>query len=893
MFQFYNNLKIRDKLLSAFVVVSILLISIGIKQYNIIRDLEVKKQNIIKHLSVREAFFEAKYFTRSDLHILYELYSAETEADVERWWLEHTLQVGFITDQMTILVNNAATSLSQQSNFINKITANVSEISRVFQNEMLPSFITFREHKLELIKFQNDSSNADFENQEKIKGLEIKLFGIKNQIVTKSLRIIRQIDDIKTAAGVLLTESEKEASALTTNSLRDTVIIIVLGLLFSLLIAISISQLISRPINILKNMILQLAKGELPEYNNNESLDESGSMSNALNLLIKALRDTSEFASEIELGNFASKYTPLSDHDILGNALLDMRQSLQHAKDEDNKRKIEDQRRSWSNEGLTAFNEILRQHNHDIHLLSNTLIKMLVKYLDASQGGFFVLNDIEKSNIFYELVAVYAFDRQKYLQKKIRLGEGLVGTCAAEHHTSYLTEIPNDYIEIESGLGKAIPNCLLIIPMLVESIAIGVLEITSFKRFAKHEIEFAQKIAENIASTILSIKMNERNALLLEQSQKQAEVMLQQEEKMRQNLERMRASQEETLRREDQLKEALQELTKTKDALDEKDALQLVEIMKLTEENEKKLIQISESETESRTILENNSDAVVITDEFGNITFFNLAAQKLWQYKENEIIGYNIRILFSIEHRNYFTIIDFFNKRNLTQQKGSDIEISIKMKDQSSASVALSVVEAKNGDNIRFTAFVRDLRKQLQLEEERNKLIDNIIAKEFEYAVRIDEIEDVLRKNKIDIPKHIQYEHKLIHWNEKYFTTINSVDQQHEKLVQLINQLYKSFKMGNAHNEIQNYLKELVNYTEFHFGYEERYFAEFSYENITEHLAEHQHFVDKISEFQQQMIAGKAEVSYQLMRFLKDWLLYHIQISDRKYVDCFKQNKVK
>lgn len=311
-----------------------------------------------------------------------------------------------------------------------------------------------------------------------------------------------------------------------------------------------LNQFIHSPLEDLKNYLSEMVKGRLPKLIKFNQKNEISDMADSLNKVVEGLKTKADFALEIGKGKLDYSYHLLSDDDILGNALIEMEKSLKKADLEDQKYKNEEKKRIWSNEGIAKFSEILRLYSNDINMLADEIIQNLVKYLNASLGGLFFYNDDQKDNIYLELVAAFAYDRKKYLKQTFKLGEGLIGTAVLEKERIFLTDIPENYLTVTSGLGEAPPRSILIIPLKLENEVLGVVELASFNIFEAHEIEFIEKVGQTIASTITNAKINARTSKLLEQSQKQAEEMAEQEEEMRQNMEELRTTQEDFNRRE-------------------------------------------------------------------------------------------------------------------------------------------------------------------------------------------------------------------------------------------------------------------------------------------------------------------------------------------------------
>ncbi|MDJ1480498.1 GAF domain-containing protein [Cytophagaceae bacterium YF14B1] len=276
---------------------------------------------------------------------------------------------------------------------------------------------------------------------------------------------------------------------------------------------------------------------------------------------VNNIRHNIEFADAISQGNLAAIYTIMDDKDELGKSLLKMQASLTRAQKKDMQDK-------FMTLGLAQMGEILR-NSSDIQSLSYEIISHMVKYLKANQGGIFILQDKE-SDPYLELTACYAYDRKKYLKKRIEIGEGLIGQVVLEKDTIFLTDIPNDYVHITSGLGKANPGCILIVPLKLNDEVEGALELASFNVFEKHEIGLVEKLAESIASAVSATRTNENTKKLLEELKQQTEMLRSQEEEMRQNMEELAATQEEMERRQAEMEEMrIEEVTRLQNRIKE------------------------------------------------------------------------------------------------------------------------------------------------------------------------------------------------------------------------------------------------------------------------------------------------------------------------------------
>ena len=349
--------------------------------------------------------------------------------------------------------------------------------------------------------------------------------GIRGRLKAKAGEVEPKIDFV---FNTITAKSEQLKYNATLVLIGSFILIFIFGLVFSLIL----SSAISKPIILLDRVTQKVMEG-----------DEDTQIEKQLDNI--RLKD--------EIGSLASNFRKM---------IYNMKQNLALITEKNDKLELaaeEDEKRSWSIEGLAKFADIMKNHTDNLEKLSFEIISNLVKYTNSNQGGIFVVqhDDEGEEDDYLELKGCYAYNREKRRKIKLEYGEGLVGTAWRESDTIYLTDVPEDYIDITSGLGSANPNCILIVPIKSEFTVEGVLELAAFEPYQEHQIEFIQKLADRLAITITSVKMQERTTALLEDAKQMTEELRANEEEMRQNMEELQATQEEMNRGGVELNEKL------------------------------------------------------------------------------------------------------------------------------------------------------------------------------------------------------------------------------------------------------------------------------------------------------------------------------------------------
>ncbi|MGD1840748.1 MAG: GAF domain-containing protein [Thermonemataceae bacterium] len=370
-----------------------------------------------------------------------------------------------------------------------------------------------------------------------------------NPAITEALAQISDKADDMLLLNEQLVEAYLEELDLRRRNADTLVLLLTIGnILFLALSYWGIRKVVLNPLYVISKAAEDISEGNLDQQIDYERNNEVGAVSKALNRMVSSLQNATSFIQNIGRGELDTHYKGIVDTEeveksTLAGSLLEMRERMREVAEEENQRK-------WATEGLGLFVDILRENNDDIQKLSYEVISSIVKYIDALQGGLYILEEDDEEKTFAALVACYAFGKQKFLKQKIYPGEGVVGQVLREGDRVYINDVPEDYSDIASGLGGANPRCVLIVPLKLNDQLLGLVELASFHEIAPYQIEFLERLANNVASTLANAKVNEATKRLLEEQQVITQEMRIKEEELLQNMEELQATQEEMRRNE-------------------------------------------------------------------------------------------------------------------------------------------------------------------------------------------------------------------------------------------------------------------------------------------------------------------------------------------------------
>jgi HAMP domain-containing protein/CheY-like chemotaxis protein/signal transduction histidine kinase len=280
------------------------------------------------------------------------------------------------------------------------------------------------------------------------------------------------------------------------------------------------------------------------------------------------------------------------------------------------------QEQDWLKTNLAKFSRMM-QGQKDLESVSRLIMSELTPLVSAHHGAFFIM-DQEAGMPNLRLIASYAYRARKHVGNRFAVGEGLVGQAALEKQPILLQNVPDDYIQITSGLGEAPPRNIIVLPVLFEGEVKAVIELASFLPFSQIHQTFLDQLAESIGVVLNMIGASMRTEELLEQSQKLTQELQSQSKELQQQQDELKRSnteleaQAKTLRQsEELLKEQQEELQQVNEELEEKASL-------LAEQNQK--VEQKNREVEgARLALEEKAEQLALSSKYKSEFLANMS----------------------------------------------------------------------------------------------------------------------------------------------------------------------------------------------------------------------------------------------------------------------------
>jgi signal transduction histidine kinase/HAMP domain-containing protein/ActR/RegA family two-component response regulator len=246
--------------------------------------------------------------------------------------------------------------------------------------------------------------------------------------------------------------------------------------------------------------------------------------------LTTQVRAISEVATAVTEGDLTRQVHMEASGEVA--ALKDTLNEMIRNLDETTRQNVE---QDWLKTNRERFTRML-QGQHDLATVSNMILSELAPLVSAQHGAFYAMNSpsTEAENVL-ELQAGYGLEERKHLSTSFRVGEGLVGQCAKEKKRILLTEVPGNYVRINSALGAGTPLNIIVLPVLFEGSVRAVVELASFSPFSDVHQAFLDQLSESIGLVLNVIEANSLTKSLLKQYQSLAEDLSTQQEELRES----------------------------------------------------------------------------------------------------------------------------------------------------------------------------------------------------------------------------------------------------------------------------------------------------------------------------------------------------------------------
>ncbi|MDF3078988.1 MAG: histidine kinase [Sphingobacteriaceae bacterium] len=424
---------------------------------------------------------------------------------------------------------------------VKAFTALTQSPESLYMNQVLPLVTT--EHRYP------DRFNPEewWKNSENIAD---KLRRIENNLILQTRQKIVNIQ-------------QEEATGLMWN----IVVLALIILLVIVLISFSIRNIASL-LNEIRDGAEKISRGDLNFRLQVHTDDAIGGLTKSIKAIKANTAALAQAADSIGKGDFSVAITPRSSEDILGNAIVKMKDDLQEFS-------RESAEKIWVQTGLSMINDSVRG-DRSLNELSFSVMNCLVPYLEAQVGALY--NNSTNQRLLF--TAGYAIGAAENVPQEITIGETLIGQAARQMKAIYLDSIPEDFVKISTAIGEAAPRYIAVVPLIHNDVVEGVMEIGSFTPFSEAARKLVDQATVNIAIALQAAKSRERLQELFEETQAQSEELQAQHGEMENinsqleaQTQSLQASEEELRVQQEELQQANQELEERSRLLEEKNQL--------------------------------------------------------------------------------------------------------------------------------------------------------------------------------------------------------------------------------------------------------------------------------------------------------------------------------
>ena len=281
--------------------------------------------------------------------------------------------------------------------------------------------------------------------------------------------------------------------------------------------------------------------------------------------LTTQVRSISEVASAVTKGDLTrtirvdAKGELEALKDTINQMITNLRETTQRNQDQD-----------WLKSNLAKFTQML-QGQKDLKTVAKRILSELAQVVSTHYGAFYILEQQEESQqVKLKLFAAYAYKEERNVPREFAIGEGLVGQCAFEKEKITLANVPQGYVKINSGLGKAKPASLIILPILFENNVKAVIELASLDIFSETHLDFLDQLTESLGIVLNTIETNTRTEELLAQSQSLAGELKTQQEELRRTNDELQDKALLLVKQKDEVEAKNKEVEEARKSLEEK-----------------------------------------------------------------------------------------------------------------------------------------------------------------------------------------------------------------------------------------------------------------------------------------------------------------------------------